>query len=180
MTTTTETNAPTQPLETTEEDLMAFVHRAMGDVGAVLNGAMVVIGDRLGLYRAMAGRGPITPTELAEATGTDERYVREWLSAQATAGYVSLEDDNGSACPTSRRSPSPTRPAPPASSAPSSWRWPRCRPPTGSPTPSARAPASVGRPPPRFHEGCERFFRPGYLNHLVAEWLPALDGAVKP
>src|SRR5207245_3291673 len=65
-----------------ETKMMEFVNRAVGDVGAVLGGAMVVIGDKLGLYRSMAGAGSLTPTELANRTGTAERYVREWLSAQ--------------------------------------------------------------------------------------------------
>jgi winged helix-turn-helix protein len=71
--------------------MMDFVDRAVGDVGALLGGAMVVIGDRLGLYRAMKGAGSLTPAELAEHTGTAERYVREWLSAQAARGYVSYD-----------------------------------------------------------------------------------------
>ncbi len=179
MTTTTETNAPTQPLETTEDDLMAFVHRAVGDVGAVLNGAMVVIGDRLGLYRAMAGQGPITPTELAEATGTDERYVREWLSAQAAAGYVTHEDDG--------RFRLPDEPA----IALTDETSPACV--VGAFELAVASLQATDRITDAFrtgdgmpwgdhhhdvHEGCERFFRPGYLNNLVAEWLPALDGVV--
>ena len=59
-----------------EDKLMAFVGQAVGDVGAMLGGAMVVIGDKLGLYRAMRGAGPMTPAELASATETSERYVR--------------------------------------------------------------------------------------------------------
>src|SRR5436190_16104732 len=76
-----------------ETKMMEFVDRAVGDVGAVLGGAMVVIGDKLGLYRAMSGSGPLTAAELAETTGTAERYVREWLSAQAARGYVSYDED---------------------------------------------------------------------------------------
>ena len=68
-----------------------FVGKAVEDVGALLGGAMVVIGDKLGLYRAMASAGPLTPAELAARTGTAERYVREWLSAQAARGYVTYE-----------------------------------------------------------------------------------------
>src|ERR1700735_5876827 len=71
-----------------EQALMDFVHKAVGDVGSLLAGSMVVIGDRLGLYRAMAGSGPVTSDELARTTGTTERYVREWLGAQAATGYV--------------------------------------------------------------------------------------------
>src|SRR5256885_9420382 len=82
-----------------ETKLMEFVDRAVGDVGAVLGGAMVVIGDKLGLYRAMAGAGSLTAAELAARTGTAERYVREWLSAQAARGYVSYDGDSAFSLP---------------------------------------------------------------------------------
>src|SRR3954471_23042329 len=76
-----------------ESKVMDFVNKAVGDVGAVLAGSMVVIGDRLGLYRAMAGAGALTSAELADKTGTTERYVREWLGAQAATGYVIYAGD---------------------------------------------------------------------------------------
>ena len=71
-----------------ETKLMDFVGQAVGDVGAMLGGAMVVIGDKLGLYRAMSGAGPLTPADLASRTNTSERYIREWLSAQAARGWT--------------------------------------------------------------------------------------------
>jgi len=74
--------------ELDHEKLMQFVFRAVDEVGATLNTALVVMGDRLGLYRAMAGAGPVTPSELAARAGVAERYVREWLNAQAAGGYV--------------------------------------------------------------------------------------------
>jgi NADPH:quinone reductase-like Zn-dependent oxidoreductase len=74
-----------------ENVMMEFVHKAVGDVAAVLAGSMVVIGDRLGLYRAMAGAGAVSSEELATTTGTSERYVREWLGAQE---FVALERDD--------------------------------------------------------------------------------------
>src|SRR5260370_20386483 len=77
------------------DKLMQFVFRAVDEVGATLNTALVVMGDRLGLYRALAGAGPLSPAELAERTGTAERYIREWLNAQAAGGYV--EHDPASA-----------------------------------------------------------------------------------
>ena len=67
--------------------LEEFMGRFVGDLGAALSAALVVIGDKLGLYRAMADGTPVTPEELAEQTGTDARYVREWLSNQAVGGY---------------------------------------------------------------------------------------------
>ena len=68
-----------------------FMGRFVGDLGAALSSTLVVIGDRLGLYRAMADGGPLTPAEFAAAHGTDERYVREWLINQAAGGYVSYD-----------------------------------------------------------------------------------------
>src|SRR5438552_6831559 len=75
--------------------LEAFVFRAVDVVGATLNAALVVMGDKLGLYRALADAGPLTPAELAAHTGTAERYVREWLNAQAAGGYVDYDPESG-------------------------------------------------------------------------------------
>jgi hypothetical protein len=81
-----------QPLDV--DKLQEFVFRAVDEVGATLNTALVVMGDRLGLYRALAGAGPLSSAELAARTGTSERYVREWLNAQAAGGYVEYEADS--------------------------------------------------------------------------------------
>src|SRR3954454_4370414 len=87
--------ATQEPVEVDGQKLEQFVFRAVEEVGATLNTALVVMGDKLGLYRALAGAGPLTPAELAERTGTAERYVREWLNAQAAGGYVEYEPDSG-------------------------------------------------------------------------------------
>ena len=71
-----------------QESTCPFVERVFEDFVAAMSLPMVVLGDRLGLYKAMAGAGPLTPSELAARTGTAERYVREWLSQQAAGGYV--------------------------------------------------------------------------------------------
>ena len=76
------------------DKLMGFVFRAVDEVGATLNCALVVMGDKLGLYKAMADAGPLTPNELASRTGTAERYVREWLNAQAAGDYVAYDPDS--------------------------------------------------------------------------------------
>src|SRR2546421_3084369 len=80
-----------EPVAIDGQKLEQFVFRAVDEVGATLNTALVVMGDKLGLYRALAGAGGLTPVELARRTGVSERYVREWLNAQAAGGDV--EDD---------------------------------------------------------------------------------------
>ena len=74
-----------------EGKLNGFVSKALGDIGSALTASLVVVGDKLGLYRAMANGRPLTPAELAARTGTTERSVREWLAAQAAAGYVEYD-----------------------------------------------------------------------------------------
>src|SRR5262245_45181122 len=83
-----QTNRPTPD----GERLNALLGRMVGELGAIATGALVVLGDRLGLYRAMASGERLSSAELARRTGTTERYVREWLSAQAAAGYVEYDD----------------------------------------------------------------------------------------
>ena len=77
-----------------EGRLQEFVGRFAGDLGAALHQTTVLIGDKLGLYAAMSDGEPVTPGELAARTGTDERYVREWLCAQAASGYVEYDADS--------------------------------------------------------------------------------------
>ena len=77
------------------DKLERFVFRAVEEVGATLNAALVVMGDRLGLYRGLAGAGPLIPRELAACSGAAERYVREWLNAQAAGGYVDYHPGEG-------------------------------------------------------------------------------------
>jgi SAM-dependent methyltransferase len=160
-----------------ETRLQEFVGRAVDDVGAVLGGAMVVIGDKLGLYRAMAGAGSLTPGELATRTDTSERYVREWLSAQAARGYVSYDGDSLFSLPEEHAVPLTDETSPACvigafeiavgSVYATDAIAERFR--TGGGFPWGAHDAHV-------LGGCERFFRPGYLNHLTAEWIPALDG----
>ncbi len=157
--------------------LMAFVGRTVTDVGTVLGGAMVVLGDRLGLYRAMAGAGPMSPAELAARTGTAERYVREWLSAQAATGYVTYEGDGRFALPAEHAVVLTDESSP------------ACV--IGAFETALAAVHSTDRLAAAFrdgsgvgwgehhhdlYEGCERFFRPGYRANLVSTWLPALAG----
>src|SRR5688572_21449256 len=82
-------------LNVDEAKLAAFMGKALADMGAAINTSLILIGDRLGLYKAMAGAGPLTSQELAAKTGAAERYVREWLSAQAAGGYVEFDAASG-------------------------------------------------------------------------------------
>jgi SAM-dependent methyltransferase len=168
-----------QPLD--PEKLHAFVFRAVEEVGATLNAALVVMGDRLGLYRAMAGAGPLTPTELAQKTGTAERYVREWLNAQAAGGYVEYEADSGRYVLPPEQAAAFTDEESPAYlpgffqiALGSVIDSPRI-------TEVAKSGEGIGWGDHvhDVHEGCERFFRPSYNAHLLTEWLPALDGVVE-
>jgi SAM-dependent methyltransferase len=162
------------------DKLMGFVFRAVDEIGATLNTALVVMGDRLGLYRALAGVGPLTPAELAKRTGTAERYVREWLNAQAAGGYVDYEPDSGRYILSAEHAVALTDESSPAY-LPGFFQI-ALGSVTDSPriTDAARTGAGVGWHDHvhDVHEGCERFFRPGYNANLVAAWLPALDGVV--
>ena len=77
-----------------QDKMNAFLGKAVGDLGAAISGVLVLIGDELGLYRALAA-SRLTPAELAAKTGTNERYVREWLGNQAAGGYVEFDPATG-------------------------------------------------------------------------------------
>jgi len=169
-----------QPVEVDGDKLMQFVFRAVDEVGATLNAALVVMGDKLGLYRALAGTGGLSPTQLAERTGSAERYVREWLNAQAAGGYVQYDPDSGRYMLPPEQTVALTDPDSPAY-LPGFFQIA-----LGSVLDSpkivdaARSGDGLGwhEHGHDVHDGCERFFRPGYNAHLIAEWLPALDGVV--
>ena len=74
--------------------LNAFIGQFVTDLGAAVHAGMVVIGEKLGLYKALAG-GPMTSVQLAARTKTDERYLREWLASQAAGGYITYDDKSG-------------------------------------------------------------------------------------
>src|SRR5439155_14704472 len=169
-----------EPVAIDGEKLEQLVFRAVDEVGATLNAALVVMGDRLGLYRALAGAGGLAPVELARRTGVSERYVREWLNAQAAGGYVEYDPASGRYTLPPEQALALTNPDTPAYlpgffqiALGSVLDSPRI-------TEAARSGEGVG-----WHEhvhdvfeGCERFFRPGYNANLLTEWLPALDGVV--
>ena len=167
---------PTAPLD--EAKLNAFVGKMVGDVGATLTGALVIIGDRLGFYRTLAEQGPLTSEALAQHTGTHERYVREWLSNQAASGYLDYD-------PATRQFTLPVEHQPVLSDETSPVLL--CGLYQIAQTLYADEPAiteafKTGRGfgwhehDSRLFSATERFFRPGDNANLVANWIPALDG----
>lgn len=160
------------------DKLMAFMGKLVGDLGAMVSIGPMIIGEKLGLYRAMADGAPTTAAELASITSTDERYVREWLCAQAASGYIeydgaadrfSMTEEQAAALGTE-----------------------------GGPfyfLGAIEVAVAMVRDEPKIleafrtgkgvgwheHDAClfratERFFRPGYMRHLLSEWIPALEG----
>jgi SAM-dependent methyltransferase len=158
--------------------LEQFMGQFVQDLGAALSVATVVLGDKLGLYKAMADGAPVTSAELAERTGTEERYVQEWLSAQAAGGYVTYDAASGSFTLPPEQAMALAQDDSPAF------------------IPGAfQLAASLVKDEPKiaaafrsgdgvgWHEhdgdlfcGTERFFRPGYIANLVTNWIPALEG----
>jgi SAM-dependent methyltransferase len=161
-----------------EDKLMAFIGKVVTDWGALASAPLVVIGDQLGLYRAMADSKPVTAEKLAERTSTTERYVREWLAAQAAGGYLvydgdelyhlepeqalALTDESSPACVLGgfESFTAAIQIAPRLAEA-------------------FRTGAGVGwhEHQPGLFRGTARFFRPGYAANLVSSWIPALSGA---
>jgi 2-polyprenyl-3-methyl-5-hydroxy-6-metoxy-1,4-benzoquinol methylase len=156
--------------------LMEFLGRVTADMGATGSAGLVVIGNRLGLYRALA-QGSATSVQFAERTGYDERYLREWLRNQAAGGYVSYDPSTGEFFLTEEQA--------------------FCLADPNGPNISAGFLIGLGylRAEPRiteafrtgegvaWHEhnedvfvGCDAFYRPGYVAELVPNWIPAVDG----
>jgi SAM-dependent methyltransferase len=155
-----------------------FMGRILTDMGAAVSGALVQLGDELGLYRAMAEAGPLDSVELAQRTGTYERYVREWLAAQAASGYADYDRETGLYALNEAQAAVLADEsglffgAGGFDSVAAVWRdEPKIR-------DAFRSGDGVGwhEHSPCMFRGTERFFRPAYRRHLVSEWIPALEG----
>ncbi len=176
----TNTSAPAAPLASPDPaKLDAFLGQVVGDAGAAFSAALVVVGDRLGLYKALT-RGACDAAELARRTGTHERYVQEWLDAQASGGYVRYDK-------TTRTYELP----PEQATALADEQSPAFMPGmfqvmhavwSAVDRMSENFKSGSGLPWAEHHnclfEGTERFFRAGYRGNLITAWLPALDGVV--
>lgn len=155
-----------------------LIQKGLVDAGGTLSAALIVVGDKLGLYKAMAGAGPMTSSELAERAGIAERYAREWLAGQAAGGYVDYDPQTGRYSLSEEQAYMMADENSPVfmpgffEAATSAIKAePKI-------TEAFRTGAGVG-----WHEhdqglfrGTERFFRPGYAANLVNSWIPALDG----
>jgi 2-polyprenyl-3-methyl-5-hydroxy-6-metoxy-1,4-benzoquinol methylase len=163
-----------------EKKLDDFLGKVVGDVGAAMSAALVVIGDRLGLYKAMAESGPVTSADLARRTGTTERYVSEWLNAQAASGYVTYDAASGRFALPPEQAFALADDASPVSvpglfhMTAAMWHGEEKM------TENFRSGRGIewGAQHPCLFEGTERFFRAGYVGNLVSVWLPALEGVV--
>jgi SAM-dependent methyltransferase len=168
-------------MDVNRDTLNAFMGKMLGEFGAALNTSLILIGDKLGLYKTLAAKGPLSSAELAQATKTSERYVREWLAAQAASGYVEYDAASG------KFSMQPEQILALADEDSPYFM--------GA---IGNLVAATFLDEPKIFEafktgngvgwdrrseclfcGTARFFRTGYKHHLVQEWLPALDGVVE-
>jgi SAM-dependent methyltransferase len=159
-----------------EAKLHEFVMKAVGEMGAAMNAALIIIGDKLGLYKAMAGAGPMTSAEVAAKTKTTERYVREWLSAQAAGGFVTYDEASGKFTLPPEQTMAFADEQSPVFLPGFFEIVSACIKDEPKITEAFRTGKGLG-----WHEhdqclfaGVERFFRPNYRAHLISEWIPAL------
>lgn len=167
-------------MEINESKLHEFLGKMVNEMGAAANGALILLGDRLGLYKALMDHGPMNSQELADKSGTTERYVREWLSAQAGSGYVTYHPNDATFSLSPEQAAVFAHPESPVLM-----------------TGAFYAISSMYHDEPKIedafktgtgvswgdHDGClfcgtEKFFRPSYTSNLVQTWLPSLDGVV--
>ncbi len=165
-------------LNVNPDKLNQLMEKFLGEMGAAMNAALVLIGEKLGLYKAMAGAGPLTAEQVAERTGTDPRYVREWLAAQAAGDFVTYN-------PETRTFTLPDEQAFALAIEDSPAYIPG----------AFQIISAVMKDEPKIadafrtgdgvgwdehdaalFEGTERFFRPNYAAHLINDWIPALEG----
>jgi SAM-dependent methyltransferase len=168
-------------MDVDSDRLNTFIGKMLGDVGAAMNASLMLIGDKLGLYKTLSESGPLTSKELAEATKTSERYVREWLAAQAASGYVDFDAASGKFSMTPEQTlvfgdeDSPVFMGAVGDVVAATFLdEPKV-------LEAFKTGGGVGwnRRSECLFCGTARFFRTGYKHHLVQEWLPALDGVVE-
>jgi SAM-dependent methyltransferase len=165
-------------MEVNETKLNELLGKLLGDLGAAAGATLVVVGDKLGLFRGIAEAGTVTSAELATRTGCAERYVREWLAQQAAAGYVEYDAAAGRYSMTPEQQLAFVVEGSPAFVVGAFEVIGSMHRDEPKITAAFRTGNGVGwheHDPALFH-GTERFFRPAYAAHLINEWLPALEG----
>jgi 2-polyprenyl-3-methyl-5-hydroxy-6-metoxy-1,4-benzoquinol methylase len=171
-------SAPQNTPAIDEAKLNEFMGRAVGDMGAAMHAVLVLLGDRLGLYKGMADSKPVTPAELARRTGTRERYIREWLNANAASGYITYDAAAGTYTLPPEQAFALAVDNSPAYLPGAFQIISACFHDSGKIEHAFRTGQGVG-----WHEhhhdlyhGTERFFRPNYIANLTSSWIPALEG----
>jgi SAM-dependent methyltransferase len=162
-----------------EDRLNEFIGKAVGDLGAAISATLMLVGDRLGLYRELA-KGAQSAGELAQATGTDERYIREWLGNQGAGGYVQFDAESGTWSLSQEQALCLADPNGPFD-LPGAYNLVEATFHALDRTVAnftSGAGMEWGEHHPCLFAGTERFFRAGYNANLIASWLPALDGVV--
>lgn len=160
------------------DKLNEFIGRAVGDWGGALGALLAFAGDRLGLYRAMAGAGPMSPEQLAQKTGTHPRMVKEWLAAQAAGGYVTYDSQAGKYTLPAEQAFAMADENSPAYIMGGYQIMASLFHDEEKIIEAFRTGKGLGWRDHHRHlfEGTERFFRPNYVANLVSSWIPSLDG----
>ena len=171
-------STPVQTREINEEKMQQFLGKVVGDFGASLSSSLAYLGQKLGLYKAMAAHGSVTPAELAQHTNTHERYVREWLVNQAAGGYVDYDPETGRYSLAPEQAVALTEENSPFFVGGGFFV-------VKAMTQAVERIESYfrdgggmfwGEHHPDLFVGTERFFRPGYTAHLIGTWIPSLTG----
>lgn len=171
-------STPVQANQINEEKMNQFLGKVVTDFGASLSSSLAYIGQKLGLYKALAANGPLTPAELAQKTNTNERYVREWLLNQASGGYVEYDAESGRYTLTPEQAVALSDEQSPFYVGGGFFVIKAMTQAVERIEGYFRDGGGMlwGEHHPDLFIGTERFFRPGYMAHLVASWIPSLDG----
>ena len=171
-------SAVTQPAPINEDTMNAFLGKVVGDFGASLSSSLAYIGQKLGLYKALASGGPATPEELAARTSTTERYVREWLINQAACGYITYDAASGRYSLSPEQTVAMTDESSPFFVGGGFYVIKAMTHAVSRIEDGFRNGGGMiwGEHDPDLFVGVERFFRPGYAAHLIASWIPSLTG----
>lgn len=164
-----------------EEKLFEFVFKMVGDMGATANAPLVLLGDQLGLYKAIADGGDVTSESLAKATGTKERYVREWLATQAAAGYIEYNADANTFSITPEKAMALANDESPVFMMGAFYSFVSLFADQAKLAEAFKSGSGVawGDHHDCLFSGVAKFFKPSYRAHLVQDWIPALGGDTK-